>query len=291
MRRGSRGTIGVDLLVIAGVALAVGVVAGGWKPLELFRKKPPTAELTRLQSDLAIAQAELARANAERAAAEQAERAKQQDQVRYAQQMTAGAAESLSRQPTEHRTQQTQLASDLLKRSELALGLAIGTLPPDKQAEILRIVDGALSSVQAERDAARRALEAKDAELRKVTLERDTVKAELPKIAAKVGEAEQRAEQVQAQVMAKTELVKAAAEKLDAERRKAGSFAAQIDKLWRIAFWIAGGWAFLTFILPGIIKHMEAGRIKNLLRDVSGYAANPLLYHDAKRKLSKATHD
>jgi hypothetical protein len=284
--RSDKGVIDAGLLLVAAAALAVGVVAGGWKPTEWFRKKPPTAELTKLQSDLAIAQAELARAAAEKAAAEQAERAKQAEQVRYAQQMTAGAAESLSRQPTEHRTPQTQLASDLLKRSELALGLAIGTLPHDKQAEILRIVDGALSSVQAERDAARQALAAKDAELRQVTLERDAVKAELPKLAAKVSDAEQRAEQVQAQVTAKTELVKAAAEKLDAERRKAGSFAAQVDKLWRIAFWIAGGWAFLTFILPGIVKHLEAGRLKNTLRDLSGYAANPLLYHDAKKKLS-----
>ena len=284
--RNARGTIGIDLLVIAGVALAVGVFAGGWKPLELFRKKPPTEQLTRLQSDLAIAQAELARAAAEKAAAEQAERAKQEEQVRYAQQMAAGAAESLSRQPDEHRTPQTQLASDLLKRSELALGLAIGTLPPDKQAEILHIVDGALSQVQAERDAAKEALRQKDLELREVTLERDAVKAELPKLAAQVDQAELRALEVQAQVTAKTELVKAAAEKLDAERRKAGSFAAQVDKLWRIAAWIAGGWAFITFILPGIIKHMDAGRLKNALRDVSGYAANPLLYHDAKKKLS-----
>lgn len=287
--RSVKGTIGVDLLVIAGVALAVGVFAGGWKPMELFRKKPPTAELTRLQTDLALAQAELARANAAKVAAEEAERARKDEQVRYAQQMASGAAESLSRQPTEHRTPQTQLASDLLRRSELALGLAIGTLPPDKQAEILRIVDGALSTVQAERDAARRALEAKDAELRQVTLERDAVKAEIPKLAAKAQDAEERAEQVAAQVTAKTELVKAAAEKLDAERRKAGSFAAQVDKLWRIAFWIAGGWAFLTLILPGIVKHLEAGRLKNLLRDVSGYAANPLLYLDAKRKLANKT--
>lgn len=275
------------MLVIALVAgLAVGVVAGGWKPLELFRKKPPTAELTRAQAELEIAKAELAKANAEKQAAQELERTKQEGQVKLAQQYTAGAAESLSRQPTEHRTPQTQLASDLLKRSELALGLAVGTLPPEKQAEILRIVDGALSSVQAERDAAQAALRAKDGELRAITAERDAIKGELPKLAAKVEAAEDAAAQIAAQVTAKTELVKAAADKLDAEKRRAGSFAAQIDKLWRIAFWIAGGWAFLTFILPGIIKHMETGRLKNILRDVSGYAANPLLYHDAKRKLS-----
>lgn len=287
--KGNRGTIGVDLLVVAGVALAVGVVAGGWKPLEMFRKKPPTAELSKLQTELALVQAERDAALRAQEAAKELERQKQEAQVRHAQQMQSGAITALDRQPTEHRTAQTQLASDLLRRSELALGLAVGTLPPDKQAEILRIVDGALSSVQAERDAAQAALKAKDAELRMVTQERDAVKAELPKLAAQVQSAQAKAEEVQAAVTAKTELVKAAAEKLDAERRKAGSFAAQVDKLWRIAFWIAGGWAFLTFILPGIIKHMEAGSLKNILRDVSGYAANPLLYHDAKRKLAAKT--
>ncbi len=59
--------------------------------------------------------------------------------------------------------------------------MAIGTLPPDKQAEILHIVDGALSTVQAERDAARRALEAKDEELKVVSRERDEIKKELTK--------------------------------------------------------------------------------------------------------------
>jgi len=285
--RSVRGTIGIDLLLIAGVALAVGVVAGGWKPLELFRKKPPTAELTRLQSDLALAQAERDAALRAKQAADELERAKQAEQVRYAQQMQSGAQESLSRQPVEHRTPQTQLASDLLKRSELALGLAIGTLPTDKQAEILRIVDGALSSVQAERDEAKAALAAKDAELRTVTLERDAVKAELPKLAAKVEQAQAKAEEVQAAVTAKTELVKAAADKLDAEKRKAGSLSEQIDKLWRIALWIACGWVFLVYVLPGLIKHMDDSKFKRLLRDASGYATAPLLYHDAKKKLSQ----
>lgn len=287
MRNGKGIIDGGLLIVVAVAALAAGVVAGGWKPFEFLRKKPPTAELTRLQSDLALAQAERDAALRAKQAADELERAKQADQVRYAQQMQAGAQESLSRQPAEHKTPQTQLASDLLKRSELALGLAIGTLPPDKQAEILRIVDGALSSVQAERDEAKAALAAKDAELRTVTLERDAVKAELPKLAAKVEQAQAKAEEVQAAVTAKTELVKAAADKLDAEKRKAGSLSEQIDKLWRIIAWCVAGWVFLVYILPGLIKHLDDSKFKRLLRDASGYATAPLLYHDAKKKLSQ----
>lgn len=283
----TRGTIGIELLLIAGAALAVGVVAGGWKPAEWFRKKPPTAELTVLQSKLSDAEARLKEAEAIAEAARQAERAKQEAQVRHAQQMQSGASEAIRRQPPEHRTPQTALASDLLNRAEFALGLAIGNLSPELRAEITAIVDGALSSVQAERDAAKAALLAKDAELRTVTRERDAIKDELPKLAAQVAQAERQADEIKAKVAAKVEEVKTVANVLDAERRKAGSLSAQIDKLWRIVLWIAGAWAFITFILPGLVKHMDAGTAKNLLRDVSGYAGNPLLYHDAKKKLQK----
>lgn len=283
----TRGTIGVDLLLIAAAALAVGVFAGGWKPLQIFKPKPPTAELTRLQDDLTKAQAEADALRAAKLAAEQAERDKQIEQVRYAQEMLTGANESLSRQPVEHRTPQTQLASDLMKRSEFALGLAIGSLPVDKQREILRIVDQALSTVEAERQAAIEALAAKDAELRVVTSERDAVKAELPKLAAKVAAAEMKVETKQAEVVETTGKLKTWAEMKDAAERKAGSFAAQLDRIWHAILWIAGIWAFLAYVLPGLIKHLNAGPLKNVLRDVSGYATSPLLYADAKKKIPK----
>jgi predicted nucleic acid-binding Zn-ribbon protein len=83
-------------------------------------------------------------------------------------------------------------------------------------------VDGALSSVQAERDAANAALLAKDAELRTVTRERDAIKDELPRLAAQVAQAEQKAEAIKTQVATKIDEVKAVANTFDAERRKAG---------------------------------------------------------------------
>jgi hypothetical protein len=280
-----RGEIATVLLVALG-ALSVGVFAGGWKPLELFRKKPPTAELTALQAKLTETQAQLEAARIAKQQAELAEREKQTEQLRYSQQMQAGAVESLARQPYEHRTPQTALASDLLKRADFALGLAIGSLPVDKQREILSIVDRALSGVESERKAARDALAAKDAELRVVTSERDAIKAELPKLAAKVDAAKAEAAKTQEAVTTVTNEVKVKADALDAEKRKAGSFSAQIDRLWRTIAWIAGGWVFLVYVLPGLIKHLDSGKLKTILRDASGYATAPLLYHDAKKKLS-----
>lgn len=282
----TRGTIIVELLVVAGAGLLIGVVAGGWKPAEWFRPKPPTTELTVLQGRLTDAEARLKEAEITAEAARQAERAKQEQQIRHAQQMQSGASEAIRRQPPEHRTPQTALASDLLNRSEFAFGLAIGNLSPDLRAEIVKIVDGALSSVQAERDAAAAALLAKDAELKVVSRERDAIKAELPRLAAQVAQAEQKAEAIKTQVATKIDEVKAVANTLDAERRKAGSLAAQLDKLWRIAFWLGAAWLFFAFVLPVIVKALPSGAPKNALRDVAGFLSSPALYIDAKRKLS-----
>lgn len=286
MNRSIRGTIGIDLLLIAGAALAVGVFAGGWKPFQIFKPKPPVEQINQLQVKLDAAKAELDAAKAAQKAVEVAERKKQEEQVRYAQEMQHGAIESLARQPAEHKTVQTQLASDLLKRADFALGLAIGALPVDKQAEILKIVDQALSGVEAEREAAKAALAAKDKELKVVTSERDAFKAELPKLEAKVVAAEAKAEKIQAKVEEKVEELKGWAKLKDAAERKAGSFSAQIDRLWRTIMWIAGIWAFLAYVLPGLIKHLNSGPLKNILRDASGYATSPLLYNDAKKKLN-----
>ena len=86
---------------------------------------------------------------------------------------------------------------------------------------------------------------------------------------------------------AKVEEVKTVANELDAEKRKAGSFAAQIDKLWRIVLWCVVGYLFITIGLPGIVKHLESGRLKNALRATSGYLTNPLLHLDAAKKIDQ----
>lgn len=283
-----RGTIIVESLVIGGV-IAIAAAVGGWKPFKFMEKGPPVEQVTKLQQDLDKAKADLAEAQAREKAAAEAERALKDMQLRQAQQMQSGAIESLDRQPVEHRTEQTKLATSLLKRSELALALAIGRLPPDQQAEILRIVDKALSDVAADRDEAQRLLKLKDEELKVITKERDELKQELPKLAAKVDAAE-------AKVTTKEKEVNVATAKLttwaiikDRADRRVSSLAGQFDALVNGLLWLAGLYVFIVYILPGIVKHMQSGPLKNALRNISGYAANPLLYHDAKKKLAEAT--
>lgn len=281
----TRGTIGVDLLVVGGaVALLLGLA--GWKPLNLFKKPPPVEQVVALQLEAIRAReaAEAARLAAERTAAE--ERQRKDEQVRYAQQMNEGASRALARSPD--KGPEITLASDLLKRSGLALGLAIGDLPADRRAEIVAIVDQALSSVQAERDAAREALAARDQELQLITAERRQMAEEA---AARQREAEQLAaanRQVQAELDAKTtEVTNWTRLKVQAENH-AGSIEGAFNRIVKIALYLGVAYLFIVFILPGLVKYMRPGKVKNLLRDLSGYTTNPLLYHDAKHKIDDA---
>lgn len=282
----TRGTVGIDILIVAGVISAAAMLVGQWKPLKFLEKKPPVEQLSKLQSDLDKANANLKEAQAREKAVVDAERARQEQQVRYAQQMQSGAQESLDRQPAEHRTEQTRLAISLLKRSELALALAIGQLPPEQQAEILKIVDKALSEVAADRDEALRLLKAKDAELRNVTSERDDLKREIPKLAAAVKAAEARVETKESEVKVVQAKLSTWAIIKDKADRHASSLAGQVESLWNGFLWLAAAYVVIVFILPGIVKYMNAGPLKTVLRDVSGFTANPLLYLDARKKLA-----
>lgn len=286
--RGVRAAVDPVSLVLVVVVLGGGAMLAGWKPSLWFKKKPPTEQVTKLQADLAKAQADLAAARQAKADADQAERGKQEDQVRWSQQMAEGAADSLRRVPTEHRTAETQLAGDLLARANFGLAAAIGALPREKQAEILAIVDKALSGVQAERDEARAALQAKDRELQAVTIEREQVKAQLPILAAQLETKEAKAQAVLAELTVKTNEIKVYAATADAKDREAGTLGAAAARWMRILIYAVLGWAFTAYVLPLLLKLLRPGRTKNILRDLTGYATGGMLYHDAKKKLAKS---
>lgn len=288
LRQQCRGAVDPVSLVVVVVVLGGGALLAGWKPLQVFRKKPPSAEVTRLQTDLSAAQAELAAARKAAADAATAERAAQEEQVRNAQQMTAGASAALARQPAEHRTPQTQLASDLLSRAEFVLGRAIGGLPGDKQAEIVAIVDKALSGIQSERDEARRLLAAKDAELQAITIEREQIKAQIPTLAAQLEAKEAKAQAVQAKLEVKTTQLGIWADRADKRERESGSLSASLE---RLIFWasvLVGLYLFAAYGVPPLLKIMRPGRTKTILRDVAGFASGGLHYLDARKKLKEA---
>lgn len=271
------------------VALSLlGGLAGvaGWKPLQLFKKRPPTAQVTQLQADLAKAQAELEAARAIAAAAAAQERARQEEQVRWAQQMTTGAGEAIARIPPEHKTAESRLAADLIARGNFALALAVGDLSREKRIEILAIVDKALSGVQSERDQAVAALAVADSELQRVTRQREQIAAEIPILEAQLDTKAADARAIQAELTVKTVEVNSYAAKMDAKERDNGSLSTAFRRLCYAAAGAVALWLFLSWGAAPLLKLMRPGRTKNFLRNVIGYLTSGYLHHDAKRKLS-----
>lgn len=282
----NRGTVLVDVLVIAAV-VAVAARVAGWNPAKMFEKGPPVAQLEQARADLDKAKSDLADAQARLGAVQKADAERKDSQVGYAQEMVAGAQEALSRQPVEHQTEQTVLATQFLDRTELALALAIGRIPEAQQQQIITLVDKALSKYDADRKEAYRLLKLKDDELQQTARERDAIKSELPKLEQKVAGLEETVRDKDDKLAkAETKLGVWATIKDKADRHNA-SMSGLVERMTRGAIILGCAYVFIVFILPGIVKHMQSGPLKNALRATSGYLANPLLHLDAAKKIDQ----
>ena len=274
----------LTLVLIALAALGLGTVAATWKPLDAFRKAPPTADLTKLQGELAQAQAAAESARKEKDAAVAAERAKLEAQIRSAQSDNAGTQAALGLVPAAHKVAEVQLAERMAKSVDFKLGIAIGSLPDTQRAVVTQWIADALAGKQAEFDAQ---MAKQLAEFNVLRGERDQLKAAIPTLEKRAETAEEKAKAVQGEVTAKTNVVKEIADTLDAEKRKSGSLGTALSSARNVVLWIVGVWAFFSFIVPGLVKHMgEGSGLKSFLRNVSGYVTSPLLFNDAKSKIS-----
>lgn len=272
----------VTLGLVALIALAAGVFGTSWKPLEVFRPKPPVEELTKLQGQLATAQTAAEQARKEKDAAVAAERAKLESQIRSAQEDNAGTQAALAVAPS---GPEVKLAKEMAVRVDLKLAAAIGDLPKANREAMLKLIADALAGKDQE---FRDAMAKRDAEFAIIVRERDALKEQIPVLVTKAAKAEETVKAVQTEVTKKTDEVKTIAKDLDEERRQKSSFKAAAEKAFNWALWIAGIWAFVTFVLPGIVKHMPEGHpLKTFLRAFAGLTTSPLLYLDASAKINE----
>lgn len=272
----------VALGLVALIALAAGVFGTSWKPLEVFRPKPPVEELTKLQGQLTQAQADAEKARKEKDAAVAAERAKLESQIRSAQEDNAGTQAALAVAPS---GPEVKLAKEMAVRVDLKLAAAIGDLPKANREAMLKLIADALAGKDQE---FREAMAKRDAEFAIIVRERDALKEQIPVLVTKAAKAEETVKAVQTEVTKKTDEVKTIAKDLDEERRQKSSFKAAAEKTFNVALWIVGIWAFVTFVLPGIVKHMPEGHpLKTFLRAFAGLTTSPLLYLDASAKIKE----
>lgn len=291
MKTGNRGSIEVGVVyLLAGVA--AGVFLGNWNPFyKLLGKEPPTKELAAVRAELEQTKTEAATTQAALAEANAQERADLEEQIQSAQGDALGAQEAIKRVPPEHRTAEVKLAAAMTQRVSLKLAKAIGTLPVDQQEAMVLLIDQALSEKQAEVDEAYRKLAERDREFAVITKERDVlVKTTIPKLSQELETINEKKATLEAKVDEVTNKVSEWADKKAASDAEAHSLRGSLDRLWfyiKVGVALAvGGYVFVAFFLPGLIKHMGNGRLKNLLRDISGNFTNPFLYNDAKAKLN-----
>jgi hypothetical protein len=247
--------------VIGGAALVP-----NWRPWNwsVFQPKVPVAALTQAQAEFAKAQKEAAAREADLLAAQAKERAGLVDQVGYAHQMAHGASIALKSAP---QSPEVTLASGLLERVDSSLTAAIGDLPAERQAEIRAIVEGALSAKQAEVDAAKAKLAARDADLARVTTEREQVKAQIPVLENSLATAQAKVVATQADVTVKTQEVVTFAQKVAEKEKEAGSLTAQIGSLIRIALFVGLVYLVIHFVLPSLAQeYPSANWLTNLNR-------------------------
>jgi len=267
-----RGAVPVIVLYVVG-ALALTQFVPNWRLDHLFQKGPETKQLAEAQAALEKAKADaaiaLAKLQAEQALAAQ----KTEEQVRYSQQMATGANLALKNAP---KSPEVILASSLLDRAAIGLRNAIGDLPADRQAEIVAIVNGALSAKQAEVDAAKAALAVRDHDLEVETKAKQEALAQIPALEAQVKAKDAAVQATQAVVTAKTQEVVAYANKAAEQEKQNGSLSALLNKL----MWVAGGVALLYLFVHVWLPIVSQSYPQNkLLQTLSAAAVNLTTAH------------
>lgn len=205
-------------------------VIPSWRVWHLWGANPPTAALIQAQADLTKAKEDARIAQEALNAARDAETARKASQLSYGYQMAYVASKALESAPV---SPQTALAVSLLNRSNTALTAALGSLPQDKQNEIILIVSQSLSGAADQLAQANATLAIRDKELAVATAERSVLQGQIPALQTAL-ETKSKAVEAQSAVVAeKTASVVTYAEKLAAKEKENGGLGALVGNLWR----------------------------------------------------------
>lgn len=264
--RSQRGEVVTLVLLVVGILGATQLVPN-WRVGNLFKKGPPIAQLQAEQAKLDKLKADAAKAEADLKAAIARAQAETKEQVGYSQQMVSGASLVLKKAPV---SPEVTLAASFLDRASLGLKSAIGELPAARQAEIIAIVEGALSAKQAEVDAAKAQLAQRDHDLQVTIEEKKILAANIPILTAKLAAKDAEVAKTQAIVTAKTAEVITYAEKAVEKERENGSLQSLLVKIaWVVGILIAG-FGFVNFVLPSLAAEFpKATKLQKVYRSVT----------------------
>lgn len=254
----------LTLLVVATVLVVAYLIVPDWRPSNwaIFRKTPPTVALVKTETTLANQEAQKKQVDTQVKTAVDADHAQTVSQIRYSQQTSIGAAAALSKAPAASRTPEVVLAASLVARTNIGLAMAIGSLPADQQAEILGIVDQALSQAQGSVTevitASNTALAAKDAQLQTTQSAKVELEKQIPVLLEKQKNLQTQVESTQAQVTTQTNAVVTYAKKLQAAADESGSFESTVIK---VAIGLALLYFIVHFALPSLTQEFPASKV------------------------------
>jgi chromosome segregation ATPase len=219
--------------------------------------------LSKADQDLAAARQAQAQAEASLAATQSRERDAELAQVRYAQEMSWGAQAALAQVATP--PPEVVLAQQLVARAESGLDAAIGKLPAPDQAEMKALIGNALSSVQAQRDAALAALGAKDKELAATSSAKEALEKQVPVLQAQVATATATVQVKSAAVDEKQAEVVSWADKKAQSDAEAGSFKAYAIDLVRLLLVLGIIYGVVHFVLPSLAQEFTGSKFLSTL--------------------------
>ena len=248
----------MTLLILVGMLAFAG---GALKMPTWFQKKPPTAQLSQAEIDLAKAKAAQQQAEARLAELQAQQQAVGDKQLDYAQQMATGTVLALGRIAPGQVTPEVKLASEFATRAEAGLVAYRGDLTPAARAEMERMVSQALSAVQAERDAMKQALLAKDAALSQTIAQKSTLEAQIPTLEATVAAARAETAVKEAKATELTKEVTVWAEGKVAADAKASSLDAYAGNLLKGLIACGVLYVLVHFVLPSLAQEFPASKV------------------------------
>lgn len=251
-----------DATLIVVAVLGLAALLGWSKPWKLFTSKPPLAALATAQANLDAANAKAKAAEDALTAAQVADAKAKNDQLQYAQQMVHGVSDALQVAPM---SPEVQVAASLSVRAETSLAAAIGSLPPALAQQIDAAVQTALAAKDHEIAALNATLVSRDADLKAVTGERDTLKVQIPILSNQVVSAQKVVAADEAVVVAKQAQVNTYAAKAAAADSATFGWQGIANGAKHTLYWIVGLVALYLvlkdLVLPSLAQEFPASKV------------------------------
>lgn len=272
----------VEPVTLIVLLLLFGTAVPSARPWNWFKKGPAeqsaaaAAAVQRLEAERQAAQARADALQQEKEAAERQRQVQRDRQLVQAQELTFGAAQSLSRVPAP--VVEVRTAASMLQHALVYQSMALGELSPAQKTEVIRLIDLAVAGKEAEFQAQ---LAQRDAAVQAAGQAKKAAQEAAERAAAELATTRDTVRDLNGQLGTKITETVAATTKASQEERRANSFSTQVSNLLRWALYAAIAYVLLVYVLPIVARAFPA--LKGLSQ-VTGWLAAPLHQMETRKK-------